>query len=122
MPSPSNTFLAAGSGVATMRIPPVPVGAAMIAVMFTATFASSEQMLASTPGRSSALRSNCVASAMALLPLLLSAQDLFFFLALLAELQHDVVVLEGRGVAFHVFSSDDLAQQPPHDLAAARLR
>src|SRR5262245_39432839 len=48
-----------------------------------------------------------------------SAIDL---LVLLAELREDRVVLERRRVAERLLPGGDVAEEPPHDLPAARLR
>src|SRR5258706_3363061 len=43
-------------------------------------------------------------------------------LVLLAELGQDGVVLQGRRVAERLLAGGDVAEKPPHDLAAAGLR
>src|SRR5215471_1770065 len=70
----SSTFLAAGRGSATIRRLPACSGDAMIAVMLTATLASSEQICASVPGLLSLRITNWVIRAM--VPPIVSEKDL----------------------------------------------
>src|SRR5881398_1664237 len=95
--------------------------AAMIAVMLTATLASSEQICASVPGLCSARITSCVTCAISPPASRSLLQDFFFFFALLGELEDHVVIFQRGSITMHRFGRYHLAQQPAHDFSAASL-